>query len=239
MSSSYFRELPFNFYWQTFCKGQAGNFILPTPLIFVVDNPLFRLAYMSLILFLALCGWASPVFADLYYSGNMGVVAVEDSSINDGNDSGEMSFDDGFAATGALGDALGNGMRVEMELGYRVNDLNRIAVDGYGTTRAGGNLKTISLMGNAYYDFLNAGPFRPFIGVGAGVADIEADIDLVGTEDDTVFAYQIAAGGSLAVNDRLSIDVQYRYFATEDPNFDGLKAEYATHNLFFGLRFNF
>ena len=71
------------------------------------------------------------------------------------------------------------------------------------------------------------------------ISDIEADIDLVGTEDDTVFAYQIAAGGSLAVNDRLSIDVQYRYFATEDPNFDGLKAEYATHNLFFGLRFNF
>ena len=200
---------------------------------------MFRLTYISLVLFLALCGWASPVFADLYYSANMGVVAVEDSSIDDGNDSGEMSFDDGFAATGALGDALGNGMRVEMELGYRVNDLNKISVAGFGSTGIGGNLKTISLMGNAYYDFLNDGPFKPFIGVGAGVADIEADIDLVGTEDDTVFAYQIAAGGSLTVNDHLSIDVQYRYFATEDPNFDGLKAEYATHNLFFGLRFNF
>ena len=64
-------------------------------------------------------------------------------------------------------------------------------------------------------------------------------MDLVGNEDDTVFAYQLAAGGSLTINKNLSVDLQYRYFATADPDFDGLEAEYNTHNLIFGLRFTF
>jgi len=43
---------------------------------------------------------------------------------------------------------------------------------------------------------------------------------LYGTGDDTVFAYQGGAGIDIAFNRRLSLDLGYRYFATDDADFD-------------------
>ncbi len=177
--------------------------------------------------------------ADVYYAGNMGVVAVSDSDLDDGADSGEMSFDDGFAATGAVGAMVGSHSRIELELGYRENDLDKLSVAGSDSVDRHGDLRAISLMGNIYYDFLTDSTFRPFVGIGLGAANVEADSDRIGDEDDNVFAYQLAAGGSLALSDNLNIDIQYRYFGTEDPDFSGVEAEYNTHNVFFGLRLQF
>jgi len=42
-----------------------------------------------------------------------------------------------------------------------------------------------------------------------------------------------------AMNENVTLDLQYRYFATEDPEFGVVDAEYATHNVYFGLRYNF
>jgi opacity protein-like surface antigen len=94
-------------------------------------------------------------------------------------------------------------------------------------------------MGNAYYDFSTEGSFSPFIGAGLGFANIEADLDDFDSEDDTVFAYQFILGGSLTASEQLSVDLQYRYFATDDPEFDDLDAEYSTHNVMIGLRHSF
>ncbi len=94
-------------------------------------------------------------------------------------------------------------------------------------------------MGNIYYDFSTESGFYPFIGVGLGAAKVEADLDDAGSEDDTVFAYQIILGGSFTSSIGLSIDLQYRYFATDDPEFHELEAEYRTHNLMIGLRQSF
>ncbi|MDX2479474.1 MAG: outer membrane beta-barrel protein [Desulfuromusa sp.] len=176
--------------------------------------------------------------AEIYYSGNAGIVSAQNSDIDDGSDAGKLSFDDGFAATGALGQTIGSAGRVEVELGYRNNNIDKIKIDGLGVA-VSGDVTTLSLMGNTYYDFATGSNLTPFIGAGIGVANIKADMDLIGNEDDTVFAYQIAAGGSLAINKNLSVDLQYRYFGTADPDFDGLEAEYNTHNLMIGLRLTF
>ena len=195
----------------------------------------------SLLLFLILLAWfgISPACAQPYLSGNIGGYSVDDADINDGDDAGEVSFDDGFMATGALGRTVGSAGRVEAELGYRANDIDKVKTDELGTAANGGDLSTISLMGNAYYDFNTESSFTPFLGAGIGLANIEADTDLTEKDDDTVFAYQLAAGGSLAAGENLNLDIQYRYFATDDPKFDGVDAEYHTHNLMFGLRFTF
>jgi opacity protein-like surface antigen len=181
----------------------------------------------------------SKACAEIYLSGNMGFTSASDADIKAGSEKGEMSFDDGFAMTGALGQTLGSAARVEAELGYRVNDIDSVSIDGLGTVADGGDMTTMSLMGNAFYDFATESSFTPFIGAGVGVASIETDIDSGDSDDDTVFAYQVAAGASMAVNKNLNIDLQYRYFATDDPDFDGLEAEYNTHNLMFGLRYTF
>ena len=181
----------------------------------------------------------STVSAEMYYSGSMGMSHASNSDLNDGSDSGELSLDDGLVFTGALGYSLGSSGRVELEMGYRINDVDKITLDGYGTGSVDGDMTTISLLGNAYYDFDAVGRFTPFIGAGIGLANIEAKFDLAGNKDDTVFAYQFAAGGGFAVSENLHIDLKYSYFGTEDPSFDGLDAEYNTHNLIFGLRINF
>lgn len=182
---------------------------------------------------------AAAASAETYLSGNMGLSSVSDADIRADQDGGELSLDHGFAVTGALGQTVGGAGRVEIELGYRTNDIDRVELDSFGTIAEDGDIRTVSLMGNAYYDLATGTSFTPFIGGGVGLANIEADIKAVGSDDDTLFAYQVAAGGSLALDDRLTIDLQYRYFATADPAFDGVDAEYETHNLMFGLRLSF
>ena len=59
-------------------------------------------------------------------------------------------------------------------------------------------------------------------------------------DDDTVLAYQVGAGLGYAVNATTTIFVDYRYFATEDPEFSySQEAEIDSHNISLGLRYNF
>jgi len=185
-----------------------------------------------------ICG-ASTASAGMYVSGNFGVVLAEDSHVSDNFDRGKISYDAGAVATVAVGYADGNGLRLEGELGSRYNEMDDFSLAGYGSVNIDGDVTVGSLMANVFYDFDPRGKVSPFIGAGAGFANIEADIDHFGSDDDFVFAYQLAAGISFKVIERMSIDVQYRYFSTEDPEFDGIDAEYATHNIMGGVRFNF
>lgn len=181
----------------------------------------------------------SSASAKTYVSGNLGAVIVNDADFNEGFDTGEFTFDTGFGLTGALGGSLGNNCRGEVEFGYKANDIDKIAIDGLGSVNVSGDVTTISLMGNAYYDFPVTGSFSPFILGGIGFANVEADIDIAGSEDDSVFAYQLGLGGSLALSPELNLDLQYRFFGTSDPEFDGVEVEYNTQNLMVGLRYSF
>ena len=200
----------------------------------VMKNLLF-----CLLTFAVIGSGISTSFAGTYISGNLGAVIVNDSDLDDGVDTGEFSYDTGFGFVAALGTSLQNDIRVEAELGYRNNDLDEIKVDGFGSADIDGDVTTTSLMGNAYYDISTEGSFSPYIGAGLGYANVEGDLDDFGDEDDNVFAYQLILGGSFASSETLSVDLQYRYFATDDPDFDGLDSEYSSHNIMIGLRNNF
>jgi opacity protein-like surface antigen len=184
----------------------------------------------------------SDSFAGTYISGNLGLVIVNDSDTDDGFDTGEFTFDTGAGIVWALGSSFQNGGRVEAEWGYRSNSFDEFKVDGGGKVGLYGDISSHSLMGNAYYDISTEGSFSPFIGAGLGFAYLEADFDYFDRdddEDDTVFAYQLILGGSFASSEQLSVDLQYRYFATDDPEFGGLDAEYSTHNVMIGFRRSF
>ena len=194
---------------------------------------------VGFVAFVVVGSGVSVSFAGPYISGNLGAVIVNDSDLDDGVDTGEFSYDTGFGFVAALGTSLQNDIRVEAELGYRNNDLDEIKVDGFGSGDIDGDVTTTSLMGNGYYDFSTTGSFSPYIGAGVGYANVEGDLDDFGDEDDNVFAYQFILGGSFASSETLSVDLQYRYFATEDPDFDGLDSEYQSHNIMIGLRNSF
>jgi opacity protein-like surface antigen len=189
----------------------------------------------------------SAASAEVYLSGNLGAVFLTDADGDVDGYTGELTFDTGGVATFAVGTTVGNSGRIEFEIGSRVNDMDEVTSDYYNfTTDIDGDVTTLSYMGNVYFDFKNNGKFTPFIGGGLGIANVEYDVDSVNGNsrfsdkaDDTVMAYQVMTGISYAATDHLNIDLQYRYFGTEDPEIDVLDTEYQSHNVMLGLRYSF
>jgi opacity protein-like surface antigen len=179
-------------------------------------------------------------FATPYISGNLGLVLVSDSDVKDDfGDEAEISLDVGYGLSAAVGNAYENGARAEVEFGYRTNDIDDISVSGYRSASIDGDVSAMSLMANGFYDFTPNGKLSPFIGGGVGIAYVEGDIDYLGSANDYVFAYQASVGVAIIVTQSTKFDVQYRFFGTDDPDFDGLEAEYTTHNLMIGFRQSF
>ena len=110
-----------------------------------------------------------------------------------------------------------------------------------------GDTTSLSVLVNGYYDFDTGGPYKPFVSAGLGYAKFDInDFNFVGSglpsvnDDDTVFAYQLGGGVGYALNERVSIDIKYRYFGTTDPEFDTTTTtEYSSHNFLAGVRSSF
>ena len=105
-------------------------------------------------------------------------------------------------------------------------------------------MSALSFMVNGYYDLPVDSPIVPYVGVGLGLANVDVDdvvVDgtAVGGADDTVFAYQFAAGATFELDPNFSFDASYRYFATDEPDLDGTEAEYESHNFMVGLLYTF
>lgn len=181
-------------------------------------------------------------WAQGYFSGNAGAVWLQDSDLTRyATDKlpgirGEVSFEPGYCFTAAIGSkSSSSGLRPELEFGYRRNNLDQVRVFGNEPSDRKGKMSSTSLMGNLFYDFGKWG-ISPFVGVGVGFAHLELDMNNVGEENDSVIAYQVMAGIGFPVSRRVKIDVQYRFFETSDPEFDGADAEYAAHNVMVGFR---
>ncbi|MCP3175474.1 hypothetical protein MJO47_00010 [Desulfuromonas sp. KJ2020] len=54
---------------------------------------------------------AASAMAQPYFSGNIGIVSLSDSDIDDGVDTGEMSYDAGFGLLAAVGARLSDNLR--------------------------------------------------------------------------------------------------------------------------------
>ncbi len=72
-----------------------------------------------------------------------------------------------------------------------------------------------------------------------GMAKVELNDFFHDNYEDSVMAYQVGAGLAFQINPHFSIDLKYRYFATENPEFDGIEAKLASHNVYCGFRVNF
>ena len=87
----------------------------------------------------------------------------------------KIRTDAGFAGVVSLGYGLGNGLRFEIEGGYRQNKFYRASNNG-AVASAGGDEMKYSGMLNALYDFDisaltgTAFPIMPYVGLGAGYA---------------------------------------------------------------------
>jgi outer membrane protein OmpA-like peptidoglycan-associated protein len=111
-------------------------------------------------------------------------------------------------------------------------------------------------MVNALYDFDTDTRWTPYLGVGAGVADVT--LNGVGRTtptasatyvhgDGTEFAYQGIAGVSYAIDYNLKVGVDYRYLAALDHDYGSTyngvtgtaRSDYSSHAVMFGVRWEF
>jgi len=179
----------------------------------------------------------------VYIKGNIGLGMALDSDIdNMPNNAGtaKMTLDSGFLATAAVGYDFTGPFRVEGEYGWQKNDLDQLSFNNQFGNFQEGDLTTQSLMVNAYYDLATSSPWSPFVGAGIGWAKVDLDTPALPLGDnDDVFAYQLMAGVSYAIDDQWSIDGQYRFFGTQDATIQGADFSMNSNDLMIGLRYNF
>jgi opacity protein-like surface antigen len=177
--------------------------------------------------------------------------------------SGHMELAPGWNAGAAFGAKFQKYFRGEVQISYRNTQVKRLPVpttipapvpSGVGATTAEGNLGLFAAMANGYVDLdlLGIGVY-PYLGlgIGYGVAVIQAKNQasaLKVNDHDSVFVYNLMAGGTYRVNDAIDLSLGYRYVATTDPNYSSrvrnlskakLDSEYDAHEVTLGLRFNF
>jgi opacity protein-like surface antigen len=184
----------------------------------------------------------------IYVSGSIGSSLLSDSDFREEDDGhtikATVEFESGLTYGGAIGYDFGPG-RVELAVDNRSHKLSQFAdvsAGGieYGDVSANGDINAVSAMISGFYDIQLNFPVAPYIGGGAGIAEIsiyDKDDSELRYKHDTVFAYQVAAGITYDIDNESILEVGYRFFATPDPNFGKVKLEYYNHSFVVGLRF--
>jgi opacity protein-like surface antigen len=145
---------------------------------------------------------STMVFAEsqgLYIGGRLGAGFPNDATLSEEGVAFtvDTEFDTGMVLEGAVGYDFGM-FRAEGEIGYRKNDVEKFSAFGVSVA-GGGDVDTLSFMANGYCDIEFQSGLTPFFGVGIGYAKISAnDFSVggiaIGSEDDSVFAYQFGLG---------------------------------------------
>ncbi len=206
---------------------------------------LHRLRPLLAVLVTLIAGSAMAQEQGFYVGAGAGLSLPEDIDIEGGAIATDAGMDLGWGAVGALGYAYGNGLRTEVELGYRSNGVDDLSGVAGGT----GDIDALTIMVNALYDLHNSSPLTPYIGGGLGWIDLDlSGVTPVGgstiSDNDGDFAYQGIAGVSLRVADQIQLFTEYRYlssfsdFRVATNAGAGVNADYADHSFMVGVRFS-
>jgi opacity protein-like surface antigen len=140
----------------------------------------------------------------------------------------------------------------EFEYSYLNPDVERTvsAYAGGGYAKIEGDASLHNFMFNAIAKYPE-GKIHPYIGTGLGFSYIDVSASTTSTArsastDDTVFAWQILVGVEMELSINLSMDVGYRFFATESGSDDDhyyyhedYSFDYETSMVTIGLTYKF
>lgn len=196
----------------------------------------------------------------LYLSLGAGINELDDSNFDiAGPVRVDNEYDSGTIFLGALGYHFGpvlpvGGLRGEVELSFRDNDIDVHSVQALGGDQPGstGEASTQALMGNLLLDFDTGTAFTPYVGGGIGYAwsdledyGIEAVPEVL-DDDDSAFAWQLIGGIGFALNQQATVTLDYRYFTTTadvtttaDTGSVSNEVDLDSDTLTLGLRFRF
>lgn len=182
---------------------------------------------------------------------NIGPFGVPNNIIADSPNATVM-FNDGFGLGLALGQYQGPNLRSELEFSYRNNDADSILESAFTTNtfEIDGSVQSFSGMFNMLWDLQPRpifGCYQPYVGAGIGFSFVDVDLPensvIEDNENQSSFAYQIITGVSRPISFQTEGFVEYRYL-NADPirvlaSLSAGNGEYATDNVFFGLRMKF
>ena len=167
-----------------------------------------------------------------------------------------ISLNTGYVFGGAVGVGITDAMRAEIELSHaqwKSADSFYSSGEGGHHLPADGSVNATYVMANGWFDLKNDSAFTPYIGGGVGAAWLNGDVGFFGQDNGfgpsnrAALAYQLGAGVKFDVNEKVALDVAYRYKSIVGGKNDNLNATYSgfenadlnTHNIQVGLTYKF
>ena len=154
----------------------------------------------------------------------------------------EAQFDTGWAVFAEVGYRWESNWRLELEAGYRQNDVDCLSINGGACGNFDAEVSQFTQMFNLVYDI----PLddRLTLSLGAGLGADAVTVDGPFFKDTTwVMAGQLIAGLNFTLADGIDLFVNYRYFIADDPHinvapFVDAGFDDAKHTVTIGLRFD-
>ena len=171
------------------------------------------------------------------------------------------AFEPGPTAVLAVGYSFKDRLRLELEGGYRRNEVDVIELGPeIGEDAASGDVVVLSLMANAYYVFRPNSLMRPYAGFGVGAVRSDFDIEGFGfvenfvsgperrevflDDTDTRAAFQVMAGVEVTLTDHLKFTADYRYLKSAQmsarrPDGDIFRGNVRNTSVIMGLQYRY
>ena len=170
-----------------------------------------------------------------WYVGLEGAwVHVNDTSLPGAN----FEFENRWGAMGTIGHAFDPSWRLEVELGYRNNDLGQVN----NVDVADGDLTNWTAMANVIYDAPIAERWLVNLGAGVGVDKVRFDREIPGLSDaDAVLAAQGIAGITYRLGNHWDLALTYRYLWADDPTLFAINQDMdvTKHTVSLGFRYGY
>jgi OOP family OmpA-OmpF porin len=161
----------------------------------------------------------------------------------------DANFESGWAVLGTVGYDF-NHWRIELEAGYRHNEVENFSTFGLPFPDNDASLSELTLMANILYDINLTDRLSLALGAGAGGDKVDLEFGAIQAADidEWRFAYQGIAGFNYALSRRWDLALNYRYLHVDAPEipigpFNGHAFTSADdiekHTVTLGLRYSF
>jgi outer membrane protein OmpA-like peptidoglycan-associated protein len=154
-----------------------------------------------------------------------------------------IKFDSDLAILGEIGYRWDSNWRLELELGYRNNDVDCVQSGKGPCSKVWGGISQFTQMVNVIHDFDLDEKTALSVGMGLGGSAVSADGAQLTDDSDYVFAAQAILQLSHELTEGVDLVLAYRFLATDNPEFawkgvGRFETDNENHTLSVGLRFD-